>query len=255
MGTPRRRRRRSDKTQQVATKAHGSQAPPAPPSDETIQTTAKHPWLTTDRGWVRAGALRVGEQVVALGGRTTTITALTVRPGAATYYNLTVSQLHTYAVGKSRAVVHNANGPCLGDSLPDYAGGKTEGILDRGTGPTGATRLISGEWGASRDMHYNEPEVPVIGKDSHSPLWSHVEGQAAAIMRDEGLDEDTLWINNAPCSTALGTGCSEFLPHMLPEGAQLTVNVKVSGGGGWLTSKYVGLPDSAWPPANWPPRP
>src|SRR5260221_10609412 len=99
----------SDKTQQVATKAHGSQAPP---SDETIHTTQKHPWLTTDRGWVPAGELRVGEQVVELGGRTATIAALAVRPGAATYYNLTVSTLHTYGVGTSRAVGPNAN--CVG---------------------------------------------------------------------------------------------------------------------------------------------
>ena len=76
-------------------------------SGETIHTTANHPWLTSDRGWVPAGELRVGEQVVELGGRTATITALAVRPGAATYYNLTVSTLHTYVVGASRAVVHN----------------------------------------------------------------------------------------------------------------------------------------------------
>jgi len=89
-----------DKTQQVATTAHGSQAPPSnAPSAETIHTTEKHPWLTTDRGWVTAGDLRVGEHVIELGGHTATITALSVRPGAATYYNLTVSTLHTYAVG------------------------------------------------------------------------------------------------------------------------------------------------------------
>jgi pretoxin HINT domain-containing protein len=99
----------SDKTQEVATKAHGSHAPP---SDETLHTTSNHPWLTTDRGWVKAGDLHTGEHVVELGGRTARITALAVRPGAATYYNLTVSQLHTYAVGASRAVVHNTEG-CL----------------------------------------------------------------------------------------------------------------------------------------------
>ncbi len=56
-----------------------------------------------------AGELRVGEQVVELGGRTATVTALAVRPGAAAYYNLTVSTLHTYVVGGSHVVVHNCN--------------------------------------------------------------------------------------------------------------------------------------------------
>jgi hypothetical protein len=39
-----------------------------------------------------------------------------VRPGAADYYNLTVSVLHTYAVGASHAVVHNTEG--CGDTIP-----------------------------------------------------------------------------------------------------------------------------------------
>ncbi|HEV2237494.1 MAG TPA: hypothetical protein VGR57_12600 [Ktedonobacterales bacterium] len=54
-----------DKGQRVAVKAHGSQAPPP---DETIHTTANHPWLTADRGWVLAGDLRLGERVVRLDG-------------------------------------------------------------------------------------------------------------------------------------------------------------------------------------------
>jgi ADP-ribosyltransferase of polymorphic toxin system len=43
-----------------------------------------------------------------------------VHPGAATYYNLTVSQLHTYAVGKSRAVVHNTGDLCDPQVLRHY---------------------------------------------------------------------------------------------------------------------------------------
>jgi hypothetical protein len=40
----------ADKAQRTAVKAHGSQAPP---TDETIHTTANHPWLTADRGWTK----------------------------------------------------------------------------------------------------------------------------------------------------------------------------------------------------------
>ncbi len=42
-------------------------------------------------------------------GTTARVAALVVRPGVADYYNLTVSQLHTYAVGGDRAVVHNCS--------------------------------------------------------------------------------------------------------------------------------------------------
>ena len=46
-----------------------------------------------------AGDLRLGERVVRLDGTAATVAALAVRLGEADYYNLTVSQLHTYAVG------------------------------------------------------------------------------------------------------------------------------------------------------------
>jgi hypothetical protein len=56
---------------------------------------------------VTAGELRVGEQVVRLDGGTATVAVIHVHPGAADYYNLTVSHLHTYAVGTGQYVVHN----------------------------------------------------------------------------------------------------------------------------------------------------
>ncbi len=57
----------------------------------------------------------VGEPVVREDGSPATVVALHVVPGAADYYNLTVSQLHTYAVGGGQYVVHNCGG---GDSAP-----------------------------------------------------------------------------------------------------------------------------------------
>lgn len=76
-------------------------------TDETVHTTYKHPWLTTDRGFVKAGDLHVGERVVRLDGSTAVVAAERTVPGAADYYNLEVSRLHTFAVGASRYVVHN----------------------------------------------------------------------------------------------------------------------------------------------------
>jgi hypothetical protein len=114
-----------DKAQRVATKAHGSQAPP---SDETIHTTDNHPWLTADRGWVPAGELRLGERVVRLDGTTAAVVALTVRPGVADYYNLTVSVVHTYAVGAGQFVVHNCDSAKLGKNLVDSSEAKPIGV-------------------------------------------------------------------------------------------------------------------------------
>lgn len=116
------------KAQRAAVKAHGSQAPPA---DETVHTTANHPWLTMDRGWVLAGDLRLGERVVRLDGTTATVTALAVRPGVTDYYNLTVSQLHTYAVGAGQFVVHNCpSGDGSGGSAASGANKPTIKVKD-----------------------------------------------------------------------------------------------------------------------------
>ncbi len=41
-----------------------SSSQPGSATSETVHTTASHPWLTADRGFVRAGTLRLGDQVV-----------------------------------------------------------------------------------------------------------------------------------------------------------------------------------------------
>jgi hypothetical protein len=110
----------SDKHQHAGVIAPDQRTPPstdgaavegsAPsPTTETVHTTANHPWLTADRGWVAAGDLTVGEQVVRADNSAARVVGVRVVPGAADYYNLTVSRLHTYTVGESHAVVHNTD--------------------------------------------------------------------------------------------------------------------------------------------------
>ncbi|HEX8730002.1 MAG TPA: hypothetical protein VF739_15330 [Ktedonobacterales bacterium] len=45
-------------------------------NEETIHTTANHPWLSADRGWVVAGQLHDGEPVRLLNGATATVVGL-----------------------------------------------------------------------------------------------------------------------------------------------------------------------------------
>jgi hypothetical protein len=74
---------------------------------EVIHTTASHPWLSGDHGWVRAGTLHVGEPVRLLDGATATVVGLRVVPGAGPMWDLALDATHTFAVGKAQAVVHN----------------------------------------------------------------------------------------------------------------------------------------------------
>ncbi len=132
--------------------------------------------------------------------------------------------------------------PSPGDRLPDrQPGDKTRGIFSRNGEETD---LISGKGGPADSMPSDTP-----GMRSDMAVRSHVEAQAAALMRQEGLDEATLYINNTPCAGIMG--CDAMLPDMLPEGATLTVyiNDALSGTSGWVTRIYTGVSDSLW---QWP---
>ena len=75
--------------------------------DETVHTTTTHPWLTADHAWLPAAFLRVGEPVLRADGTTAVVVRVRVVPGAADMWDLTVAQVHTFAVGSGQFVVHN----------------------------------------------------------------------------------------------------------------------------------------------------
>ena len=89
--------------------------------------------------------------------------------------------------------------------LPEYADGKTSGILDT---ESGQVELESGYGGPTS-------RLPRVGNPGMNwRIRSHVEAHAAAVMREQGLDEATLYINRVPCGGA--SGCQAMLPRMLP---------------------------------------
>ena len=105
-------------------------------------------------------------------------------------------------------------------------GGQTSGIFVSGGNET---PLVSGYGGPAANIPRGTPGFNPITR-------AHVEGQAAAIMRQQGLDEATLYINNPPCGGV--QGCDYLLPRMLPEGSQLRI---VAPG---FEQTYFGLPDN-----------
>ena len=76
---------------------------------ETVVTTPDHPFLTEDRGWVDAGDLRPGDQLVSATGHHGAVFAVVTRPGSADMWDLTVDTTHTFAVGHGGWVVHNCD--------------------------------------------------------------------------------------------------------------------------------------------------
>jgi hypothetical protein len=92
--------------------------------------------------------------------------------------------------------------------LAPYRNGKTSGIF---RSPTGAAVPLQSEYdGPGADMEEGSFDLITM---------SHVEGHAAALMRQEGLTEGTLYINNPKICDS----CMRLLPTMLPPGSTLNV--------------------------------
>ena len=67
-------------------------------------------------------------------------------------------------------------------------------------------------------------------------IRAHVEGHAASTMRQLGLNDATLYLNQMPCVWSNGSGCNSMLPRMLGGGRQLRVVVP-----GEMDRIYVGV--------------
>ena len=105
------RRGPPDATTAASTAASVATSAASAATDAAIHTTANHPWLTADRGWVVAGQLHVGEPVRLLNGGTATVVGLHAIAGVGAMWDLSLDATHTFAVGDVQAVVHNT-GPC-----------------------------------------------------------------------------------------------------------------------------------------------
>ena len=95
-------------------------------------------------------------------------------------------------------------------TLPAFTpGGKTSGVLRT---PTGEVPLQSGWQGPASSIPRGTSGFDIVTR-------THVEGHAAAAMRQQGLSEATVYINNPQICPS----CSRLLPRMLPPGSRLTV--------------------------------
>ena len=75
--------------------------------DHELRCSPEHPFLVADRGWVRAGELIAGAELVMISGGTRPLESIFSEPGPATVHNIEVDGPHTYAVGPPGLVVHN----------------------------------------------------------------------------------------------------------------------------------------------------
>lgn len=142
----------------------------APATDETVHTTANHPWLTADRGFARAGTLHLGEQVVRADGTTATVVGLRVVSGAANMWDLTVANLHTFAVGLGAYVVHNCGATADGVGGAGSQAGKPS---DSAQFPTGQ---VQHAWKHAPDFGIQGNYNPSKGQQFIDAIKSIIDG-------------------------------------------------------------------------------
>ncbi len=92
---------------------------------ETLEVTAPHPFQVEGRGWVAAGDLQPGDQVISSGGGHLRVTGNAESARSTTVYNFEVEDFHTYFVGVGAAWVHN-QGKADDCSKPDKAAAQKE---------------------------------------------------------------------------------------------------------------------------------
>jgi hypothetical protein len=192
--------------------------------DETIETTPEHPFYVLLRGWVEAENLRPGMRVYQADGEYGVVKHVELEQRVQRMYNLTVAQAHTFFVGEEAWLVHNTNCNLWNFAdLPYRRGGvgPTSGYLVDAQGNRISNVYQSG------NNPYSKDATLIRGESRLLSILDHVEAQIAGWMRDNGLDEAILVLNNHPCADARGQNntCQRLLPYMLPPGARLRIIV------------------------------
>jgi RHS repeat-associated protein len=76
-------------------------------TSETLHTTSEHPFLTQTQGFVPAGKLKLGMDILQADGNAGVVAGWKLVRGTMTMYNLEVAHDHTFAVGAGQWIVHN----------------------------------------------------------------------------------------------------------------------------------------------------
>ena len=86
---------------------------------EHIQTTLGHPFYVAGKGWVKAGELKAGNELILYDGRVVEIEKVRIEKcKPVTTYNFEVEDSHAYYVAESEVLCHNA---CVSGSAKNYS--------------------------------------------------------------------------------------------------------------------------------------
>lgn len=150
---------------------------------EKLRPTSEHPFWVRDRGWVKAGELRPGDELPQLDGGWLRVAGLAESGERATVYNFEVEGFHTYFVGELGAWVHNT---CWDDIA--------EHVLERGRFAGKTQRQV-----ATYLKNFAETVTPTVTKMG-ARIWRR--GSEILIQRP-GAGAGGTWFQASSNSVAL----------------------------------------------------
>ncbi len=91
---------------------------------ETIDSTTNHPYFVVGYGFVEAGNLRPGDTILLANGENRKVDSVEIEflDDPVTVYNFEVADWHTYFVGNTGVLVHNANIQACSDAASSAGG-------------------------------------------------------------------------------------------------------------------------------------
>ncbi|HEX6685587.1 MAG TPA: DddA-like double-stranded DNA deaminase toxin [Candidatus Limnocylindrales bacterium] len=140
-------------------------------------------------------------------------------------------------LGRHGNDVLSPNGSPVHPNVPPYVqGGPTRGVFEAGGQQVPLRSQVEGpgQWFHEGD---NFPGGPGSGRTFST---THVEGHAAAIMRQEGIMDADVFINRdtGPCESA--GACRYVLHKLIPEGSTMRVHFPDASGTGVRTWTFTG---------------
>jgi hypothetical protein len=174
-------------------------------SGEQIETTETHPFCVEGRGWVQAGQLGIGTQILARAGPGLWIACIERRWQAARVFNFEVEGAHCYFVGSSGGGLCVHNWPC-GPEQEARAISKIQNAISKNArlGPNGEVVVAikdllgnpvpkPGAVGQYYD-HLQELDQAMRGLEKNAALLEDSTNPAAQAAREQALEHlDRIW--------------------------------------------------------------
>lgn len=136
-------------------------------NSELISTTVDHPFYVKNVGFVNAGELRIGNELINSNGNILFVEDIKIElvENPVTVYNFQVEDFHTYHVGENGVLVHNANYPKDPNALIDdgWEDVTPEGMKNN----TSSREFIDPETGTKVRFDPETPGVPGFEGQDH----------------------------------------------------------------------------------------